>query len=295
MHDLVIVPTYDRPEFLSVCLQKLFQARGIENKDIWICKDNHAEVSQSTEILFQIAEIICSAKKICPAHSVHFIHRDYHKTYGNSLNVLEAFRSAYESDARYIFLVEDDVLVLPDYFEWHEAAQEKFHPFVSCAGRVNRSLNFAMNGPEVIDESCKDLNACVASGKAYGSWASCFKRENLSFVNLWTKHYSVFCPGNEQDICIQSVMHQKKDFSIWPYVPRAFHMGWYSYHRTAGQRFNGTLEEKVKALSAAVSDPEKIRSMALLQEIDAFPPTYQSRHRPCPEQMYLRADHRKKG
>ena len=271
MHDIVIVPTYDRPEFLALCLQKLFQARGIENKNIWICKDNHAEVGQNAETVWDISQVVREAQEVCPAHSMHFIHRDYHKTYGNSLNVLEAFRSAYETDARYVFLVEDDVLVLPDYFEWHEAVQERWHPFVSCAGRVNRSLNFAMNGPEVIDESCRDLNACVASAKAYGSWASCFTPMNLHFILEAANRESFLshvAPGMEQDIFIQKVMSTicicnpkacinpfsvdpalqfpeidiMRGFSVWPYVPRAFHMGWYSYHRTAGQRFNGTLE-----------------------------------------------------
>lgn len=292
MHDIVIVPTYDRPEYLSLCLEKLFQARGIENKDIWVCKDNHADVGQNAEIVFQISQVVREAQEVCPARSMHFMHRAYHSTYGNSLNVLEAFRSAYEHDARYVFLVEDDVLVLPDYFEWHEAVQERWHPFVSCAGRVNRSLNFAMNGPEVIDESCRDSNACVASANAYGSWAACFKRENLSFVGLWSDHYNMFCPGNEQDICIQSLMHQQKGFSVWPYVSRAFHMGWYSYHRTAGQKFNGTLEEKIAALSAAISDPVKIRAMACLQEIDPYPAAYKTFGLVCP---YLKADYRKKG
>jgi hypothetical protein len=124
-------------------------------------------------------------------------------------------------------------------------------------------------------------------------------------------------PGNEQDIFIQRFMPRVRiynpklmssvaadspylvfpdvsvgqGFSVWPYVPRAYHMGWYSYHRTAGMKFNGTLEEKIAALRAAVSDPQKIKAMACLQEIDPYPTapvdTWQG-------SLFLKADYRKK-
>ena len=210
--------------------------------------------------------------------TIRGIHRKAHTTYGNSFNVLESFREAYATDARYVYLLEDDVLVMPDYFEWHEAAHEKWHPFVSCAGRINRSLNFAMNGPEAIDETYKSPLACVASSSAYGSWAACFTRQSLGLILKEadnTDFLNHVGPGSEQDIFIQKFMPRVRiytpevcdpalwaesglvypptrvelDFSVWPYVPRAYHMGWFSYHRTAGLKFNGTLEEKIAASS----------------------------------------------
>ena len=41
--DIVIVPTYDRPEYLWVCLQKLSAAHGVQDKEIWVCEDNHSD------------------------------------------------------------------------------------------------------------------------------------------------------------------------------------------------------------------------------------------------------------
>ena len=43
MRDIVIIPTYDRPEYLALCLEKLFQARGIEEKEVWVCLDHHSD------------------------------------------------------------------------------------------------------------------------------------------------------------------------------------------------------------------------------------------------------------
>jgi hypothetical protein len=228
--------------------------------------------------------------------TIRVIHREPHTTYGNSFNVLEAFREAYATDARYVYLLEDDVLVMPDYFEWHEEAQEKWHPFVSCAGRINRSLNFAMNGPEAIDETYKSPLACVRSSTAYISWATCFRRDLLgtALAHIYPGWYEKVAPGNEQDIFIQDLMRSIPSghgCSVWPYVPRAYHMGWYSYHRTAGMKFNGTLEEKVAALRSAVSDPQKIKAMACLQEIDPYPTAPVDTWRGS---LFLKADYRKK-
>ena len=319
MKDIAIIPTYDRPEYLALCLTKLSKARGIDEKEIWICVDHHSNVKEDQEILRQTVRVVLDFMKILSGPTIRMIHRKAHATYGNSFNVLEAFREAYATDARYVYLLEDDVLVMPDYFEWHEEAQ-KWHPFVSCAGRINRSLNFAMNGPEAIDETYKSPLACVASPRAYGSWAACFTRQSLGLILKEVANQDFLNhigPGNEQDIFIQRFMPRVRmytpegltpapwaesglvypttnielGFSVWPYVPRAYHMGWFSYHRTAGMKFNGSLEEKFAALSCAVSDPQKIKTMACLQEIDPYP-TEPIKY--VDGQLFLKADYRKK-
>ena len=40
MRDVVIVPCYERPEYTFLCLQYLSRARGIHDKDVWICQDD---------------------------------------------------------------------------------------------------------------------------------------------------------------------------------------------------------------------------------------------------------------
>ncbi len=273
MKDLVIVPTYDRPEYLWVCLENLHKAYGIENKEIWICEDNHADAPKDFTVQMEMLATIREAERLFGRPNVRYLGVTPHTYYGNSYNVIEAFRTGwYETSAEYIYLVEDDSMVTPDFFLWHEKAQAEFKPFVTCAGRINRSLNFQMNGPEAIDESIQDSTACVRSGKAYMSWATCFHRDSLhSLLKVLSMDYSIFKPGYEQDIAIQNFIQHHKLDSIWPYVPRAYHMGWYSYHRTAGMKFNGTLEEKVIALRKAIMSKTKIREMACLQEIDPFP------------------------
>ena len=271
MNGIIIIPTFDRPEYLAVCLEHLYEAHGSENKEFWIREDIHADKPKNFTTEMEMLAVIRDAErklgarlkyKACPPHT----------TYGNSYNVLSALIEAAHTDAKRVFLIEDDVLVTRDCLAWMEAALD-LDPkiWAACAGRINRSLNFHLNGPDAIDESIKDTEACVANNKgAYISWATCFSRKALDHFKTMSVNYEGFRPGVEQDMMIQRLLVGNSFYTVWPFVPRAYHMGWYSYH-LCGTKFYGTLEEKIAALKAAVSDPQKIREMANLQNIDPFP------------------------
>ncbi len=270
--DVVIVPTYDRPEYLWVCLEHLSRAHGSGTKEIWICEDQHADKPKDFTLQMEMLATIREAERLFGQKYVKYFGTTPHNEYGNSRNLLTALERAYDARAPYIYLVEDDVMVTEDFFRWHEQAQAQFDPFVTCAGRINRSLNFHINGPEAIDESCKDPLACVRSRKAYMSWANCFRYDRLHrLLKEWPYEPEDFKPGYEQDIMIQGWMRIKKiEDSIWPYVPRAYHLGWTSYHR-CGMKINGNLEERVNFLRKAITNKSTIKKMASLQEMDAFP------------------------
>ena len=279
--DIVIVPTFDRPEYLWVTLEYLLKADGIENKEIWLREDIHTDKPKSFTTEMEMLATIRYFEKQFPAFKYKAI--EPHTTYGNSRNLIQALNDARQTDAPKVFIVEDDVLVTKDFLTWTDTVHEKFHPEVLCAGRLNRSLNFAMNGPDAMDESIKDSTMCKSVVGAYISWATCFSRTMLAFVvgNIFDSEWE-FKPGVEQDMIIQDLMRHYHIESVWPFVPRAYHMGWYSYHRD-GMKFYGTLEEKVTALRRAVTSKEKIRAMACLQEIDAFPT---KQHEPATD-LYL--------
>lgn len=269
MADIVIVPTFDRPEYLWACLEQLFMTNGIAGKRIWVTEDIHADKPKHFTIQMEMLATIREAVRLF-GPCFRYLSTHPHTTYGNSFNLLNALHEASTTAAEKVYIVEDDVLVTEDFFSWNDEVHEKFNPWVSCAGRLNRSLNFAMNGPDAMDESIKDVNACKVVVGAYNSWATCFSRQALDEIVGIIPSYDTFTSGFEQDIMIQDYMRKKAICSAWPFVPRAFHMGWYSYHRS-GVKFNGTLEEKVTALQKTVTNQEKIRSMACIQEIDAFP------------------------
>jgi hypothetical protein len=272
MNDVVVIPTFDRPEFLWTCLENIWNnVRGIIGKYILISEDVHADKPKDfTTQMEMLATIREWQNKF--ADLFHYRATPPHTTYGNSYNVLSALQQAANiSDGGKIYLIEDDVLVTPDFFEWNDLVFETWPATrLACAGRLNRSLNFHINGPHAIDESIKDPSACRSVRGSYISWATCFGREMRNMFQL-SFDYSKFRPGFEQDIMLQQYINVKAMSSTWPYVPRAYHMGWWSYHRNGGFPLTGNLEERVTTLQKIVSDPEKLRTMVGPQEMDAFP------------------------
>jgi len=286
MRDIIIIPTFDRPEYLLNCIENL---RGVISKSfgtekwIWITEDIHSDKPKSFTTQWEMMSVIREANKLFGL-TFRYMATQPHSTFGNSYNVLNAIQeAAVYDDVDKVYLIEDDVMITDDFFRWNEEVHAKFQPWASCAGRLNRSLNFAMNGPEALDETFKDTRACRESVTAYNSWATCFSRQALQDISQMAYGHEHFRPGYEQDIMIQNHIRRNKLPTIWPYVPRAYHMGWYSYHRD-GMRFNGTLEEKIKSLRSTVKNQSRIKSMACIQDIDAFPTT---QHEPVTG-LYLR-------
>ena len=259
MKDVIVVPAYERPEYTRVTLEYIHRARGIEDKDIWLFLDNHLGDDFGKIYDDQRSNFGLASYGFCQLPE---------DTYGNSRNLILALKAAYESGAERIFLIEDDIIVAPDIFEWHEAILNEVNPFVSCATSLNRSAHFQINGPNAMDESIKDPNAYKKVFGAYSSHAVAFTRENLGVLLIRIDsalEWGDWRPGKEQDILIQNIMSSiyfPNAGSAWPYVPRAFNVGIYSYHINTGMKFNGTLEEKCAALRRTITDPDKLRIMS---------------------------------
>jgi len=261
MKDIVLVPCYERNEYTRLCLEYLSRARGIEYNLVVLCVDAHdgdggINAGQMHNLQY--------GNDLFEDFLVH-IHAP-HNTYGNSKNIVDSLKMAYDAGAQRIFLVEDDIMVAPDIFEWHEAVLEQADPFVSCATALNKSAHFQINGPQAMDERCQDTAAYKRLLGPYSSHAAAFKRENLGLLLTMIEKYPVeWAQGYEQDIYIQRLMGSlsfPNRGSAWPYVPRAYNVGWRSYHINTGMQFNGTLEEKVRALEATIKDPVRLRDMS---------------------------------
>lgn len=260
MRDVVIVPCYERPEYTFLCLQYLSRARGIHDKDVWICQDQHKDTGPL---------IVGAMLEVRDRADCYFIRLRYqlharHDTYGNSQNLVDSLRDAYDTGAERVFLVEDDIIVAPDIFEWHEEVLEHSEAFVSCATALNKSAHFPINGPQVMNETYQDPNAYLKVCGPYSSHAVAFKRKYLKGLldSLIIHKPFEWESGKEQDIYIQKLSKATDRTSAWPYVPRAYNVGWRSYHINTGVKFNGTLEEKTNALESVIRDPQKLREMS---------------------------------
>ena len=249
--DIVIVTTYNRPEYLRVCLEYLEKAEGIESKEIWICID------RGRVLYREICEVLCDFPKL----RIRTFVRDAHTYHGNTYNTMEAYKEAYASNANFVYLVEDDVLVRPDFFKWHEAVQSRSDFFCSIAYRCIR------NGEARTD--INDETAYFTSRRDYASIGVCWRRERLAPVveharDEYYKDLSGYLaqhfPNNrfqdcftEQDGLIMRILGVQHGNICWPYNPRAFHIGFNGYNRPRGTRYT---TEEIKSI---IHDAAKVK------------------------------------
>lgn len=271
MKDVILVPTYMRPEYLWLCLEHIGKAKSTDTtKEIWVCGDRRAEDQYRFRMVLDWQnDVIQAWQRQLP---LRYILGDQHSFNGNSFNVLESYKRAYnERDVRYIYLVEDDVLVTPDFFRWHEAIAE-VEPGAMCSIAYRCSRNGeAFKG---ISES----GAYFTTARDYASIGVRWGREALGTV-LAHAHAPYYGDqegymrtrfrGNrfeadfsEQDGLIMRVMWETHGYTVWPYVPRCYHMGWYGYHRPNGKRPDGFLDAKISALRGLISDGEALKRVA---------------------------------
>lgn len=237
--------------------------------EVWICQDYRFEDQHRNKLGEDwTREVLDHYQGKLP---IKFTRRRQHNFEGNSMNVLEAYKDAYNlEDVRFVYLVEDDVLVQPDFFAWHEAVQSAGDFMCSVAYRCIRNI-----------EARRDVanpSAYFTSARDYASVGVCWRREKLAPVveHATTEYYKdlgayiarVFA-GNrfeadfgEQDGLIMRCMWTTGGIVAWPYVPRAFHMGWYGYHRPDGKRPDGLLNDKISALRATIYEKEKIQTVS---------------------------------
>jgi hypothetical protein len=271
MKDIVLIPTYLRPEYLQICLEHLAQTISTPTpKEFWICADRRPNDEHRYKILLDWQnEVLGAWRGVLP---IRFIQGASHTYSGNSFNVLESYKRAYnEPGVRNVYLVEDDVFVVPDFFRWHEAIAE-VEPNACCSIAYRCSRNGEAH------RGILQPGSYFTTARDYASIGVRWGREHLSpildharadYYADQTGYIQRRFAGNrfagdfsEQDGLIMRVMWEQHWFTAWPYVPRCFHMGWYGYHRPNGKRPDGFLESKIGAIKATISNAEKLKLAA---------------------------------
>ncbi len=270
MRDIVLVPTYGRAEYLTLCLENLAAATGAIEKEVWISHDRHhndaGAVIGESERSRPVAENFAGAFR-----KVDFQVRAPHSFVGNSYNCLELYKAAASlSDVRYIYLVEDDVLVSSDFFSWHEAVQARGDYFATVGWQCFRNPAFKLTD---------DPTGYIETNKDFASIGVCWRREKLApFLRHATPEYyrnpTVYLPQNfpksqhgtgwsEQDGIITRMLEETNDrWLAWPSLPRCVHVGISGYHRPQGYRFAGDVVDRVKALKRVISVPGELARLS---------------------------------
>jgi len=254
MKNIVVVPCWRRAEFLSVTLDYLKEANNAANHLYLFCVDrgHNPEVPQVIN-QFPLEKMV----RIAP----------FNRYKGNSFNVLGGYKHAMSLCSKYnselIYLVEEDIFCGKDFFTFHEKVQQQH----GCQGFFVSAVK-NQNCPHPPPASSpKSSVFCHNTYQSLGvSWRPCNLQSVMQYAcpeyygNMLRLLLKVFprskyrtgCP--EQDGLINRVMERDKKRGLFPYVPRAYHAGFWGYNRK-GQALVGPLQERINKIRS-MSDEE---------------------------------------
>lgn len=238
MKDICIIPTHERPEFLWITLEKIAAATNRDNVEFWICEDTHYEKPE--QLREEIFATIDYSRRLLGEDVKHFQTR--HDNHGSSYNVLTSFERACETDASFVFFIEDDVRITEDFFRFCYMAQEGWSPFFvtgNCA-------------PQTVSDPRAD--GIVGSNTWGQTFSMCFNREKLKQMLKPTYSDYGIQPTSEWDNYLLRYMQQTDQFCVCAALQRGYHFGFHSYH--AGKsRLTGTLAERLAQTKAILTSP----------------------------------------
>jgi hypothetical protein len=236
VQDIVIIPTFDRPEMLWLCMDYLVAASDYQYTQVRVYVDAH--IGQTTPR----ADIETVLGKF-PQLSLQMYVRPPHQYHGNSYNVLMAYKDAYDTDTRFVFLIEDDVLIHPDFFAWHWFQQTRPSPIVCSIGVLKQHFH-----------------------GVYASMGVCFRRDALRMIlphctPAYFQNMRAYCRAHfaaSPSDCEQDGLFCRlipRDMVVWAdKLPLAQHVGWYGYHRKKSIRPYGTLTERYEQVKEVLSN-----------------------------------------
>lgn len=239
MKEIVIVTAYNRPELLALCLEHLSACPEIQQKEIWVRCERRNLPDEFLRDNKSIAEYTYGS--VLP---IRFELSRGHGYAGNSFNTLTAYTDALLAGAERVYLVEDDVLVSPDFFRWH-AAMYRRNPTLFCSVGwhcLRRSDIPRSTDPRPYFTSREDFasiglcwTADMLSRVVYHATNEYFNNP-AGYLHSHFPNSDLSLSFSEQDGLIMHVLQDAKLPVAWPYLRRCSHIGWWGYHRPSARR-----------------------------------------------------------
>ena len=249
----VIIPAYNRPEFLYLTLEYITKADGADKYDYVICLD-HGFDKQCEDVLDDFP-----FNWVTIARSEHI----YHKHTKLAYNILNGLVYA-ALNGGLVFLIEDDVFIGKDYFKWHEAIHEQEDIFCSIGAKNfnNRNVPKGKLHEYYIDDGVyQSVGVCYDAGMIEAYITPHFNK--LYFADPYEYIKQMFPDSKipkdriEQAGLIHRISEKNNIKEAFPCVPRCFHAGIYGKNRGIPQK--GTLSEKITFIRNTVFDINEMR------------------------------------
>lgn len=257
--DVVLIPAWQRPEFLWHCLANLKRCEGADQLHyiFWFDQDHTPELH----------EVI---KDFPFSHEVQSPQRKGWRDSKQSYAVLMGYRYAASKARQFVFMVEEDVMVRTDFFQYHYAVHGQ-NPGLFC------SIAVANPNRVLVDSGSNEQY--YLSGGDYCSLGVCYRAAVLQtlvdphanttyFLNMpdYCKRHFPTSPFGysfaEQDGLIRRVQWSlAKLYPIaYPWTPRAYHAGLYGKNRGKGPA--GSFAARLKYVTEVIYSDEAMRTFA---------------------------------
>lgn len=263
--NIVTIIAYDRPESLFWCLEKIANADNSDQYTYLISLDhgynpeNIAVISEFQKLGFKC---IIHEQKHSP---------DIHPQSKQSYNVLNAYNLAcqyVEDDNGLIFNIEDDIIISKDFFTISEEIHALEPDIFSMIGSYNANSSSPKGSPD--DYYVSIINT------DFQSWGVSYKKRIISeyilpHVNMeYLKHPDNYVKKyfngsklgsrwTEQDGLIRRIQESYNMTSAFLCMQRAYHAGFYGYHRGKGP--TGNLLERITKLNDIIFNQDEINKV----------------------------------
>ena len=151
-------------------------------------------------------------------------------------NILNSLKKGYETGAEYVFLIEEDVVVREDFFDWHFMANPQAS-LASCGRRIPRLPGY----------------------NQYTNPGSCFHRSSLAHIvphinaemfkdrrAYFEKQWGAMDEASDLDDGLIRRFAKFHGLSvIYPETPKCSHIGFMAYNRYMGWTNEGTIQERI--------------------------------------------------
>lgn len=250
MREVVFIPTYRRSAFLYCCLEAIRKAEP----DIEII----VQPDRGTEEI-EVCNKFNAGIRMTPKHTHH----------GNSFNMIEGLKYCYEAAYDRVFVIEDDCIVDPTFFDWARKALDhpkawNPNPF-AASGWIYSPDAPPEDGPDV----CCNWYLSVCSAIPRRSLEKIVQHAHEGYYKNMKKYCDETFPKDpqcgsqhyEQDGLILRVANSVGERITWPRRARSIHIGWHGYHCPHGKVPAGDLMKQVAVVRMAIENPEIMRQL----------------------------------
>lgn len=226
---IVVMPTKSRPEFLALALERLAAA---EKRSIDLVVGIFPDVDAAIGDVSYVRDTYYPDAILC-------IPGDSKLAPSGCWNILRALKGGYETGSDYIFLIEEDVQIQPDYFQQSLELHTKSEPFAVLGRMIPRyGVDY------------------------YTNPGSSFRREMLGLVmphinddffadrrGYLTRTFGPMEEASDLDDGLIRHVHRSTGLPLaFPDKPIAAHQGFHAYNKYSNWMNKGTIQERIARL-----------------------------------------------